>query len=514
MTDRPSAADDRVTVGVVGAGVMGRGIAQLFAAQGHRVMLHDVAEGAAPAGMAAIGALLEKLERRGKLAAGEAAAALQRITAADGLEALAPCGLVIEAVVEDLGIKRSLFADLAAVLGPQAILATNTSSLSVTAIARDLDRPERLAGLHFFNPAPLMRVVEVVRAARTDAAVIDRLVAVVAGLGHRPVIAADTPGFIVNHAGRALTTEGVRLLADGVADAATIDRIVTDTLGLRMGPFAFIDLVGLDVFQAVTRRMAEAYWGEPRFQAHPLIEQRVEAGLLGRKTGQGFYAYVDGKPVLPAEPAPPAASVRPVWISRRGDPSAAAWLADRLAAAAVPVDAGPRPRGDSLCLVLPVGDDATTALLAEHLPADRTVAVDPLGCGTGRLTLMTQPGLSADAQEAAVATLARLGLPVSAITDTPGGVAQRVAAMIVATAAHMAQQRIATPADIDTAVMLGLGHPKGPFALGDAIGPARVVRVLDRLFAATGDPRYRPVPWITRRASLGLSLSVLTGARS
>ena len=501
-------ADDRPVVGVVGAGVMGCGIAQLFAMRGHRVLLHDVADGAGDAGREAIGQRLDRLERRGRLAVGDAASVLTRVAVADRLDALATCGLVVEAVVEDLAIKRSLFAGLAAIAGPDTILATNTSSLSVTAIGRDLDRPERLAGLHFFNPAPLMRVVEIVRGRRTDPSVIDRLVAVVDGLGHRPVVAADTPGFIVNHAGRALTTEGVRLLADGVADAATIDRIVTDTLGLPMGPFAFLDLVGLDVFQAVTRRMAKAYWGEPRFQAHPLVEQRVAAGLLGRKSGRGFYAYQDGKPAMPAEPEGPAAPVRPVWISRRGDAGTAAWLADRLAAAGVPVDTGPRPRRDGLCLVLPVGDDATTALLAEHLPADRTVAVDPFGCGAGRLTLMTPPGLAADVTSAARATLARTGLPVSPIADTAGFVAQRVAVMIVATAAQMAQQRIATPADIDAAVTLGLGYPKGPFALGDTLGPVRVDRILGRLFAATGDPRYRPVPWITRRARLGVSLGV------
>ena len=498
---------EQVTVGVVGAGQMGRGIAQLFAANGHPVQLFDVADGAARAAHAAIQKGLDQRVQRGKLAAADASATLDRITVAESLQALSISGLVVEAVVEDLAVKRTLFAALEEIVSPSAILTSNTSSLSVTAIARDLNHPGRLAGLHFFNPAPVMRVVEVVRASRTDATVIDRLVGIVDRLGHKPVVAADTPGFIVNHAGRALTTEGIRLAADGVADTTTIDRIVTDTLGLRLGPFQFLDLVGLDVFEAVTRRMSDAYWGEPRFHAHPWVEQRVAAGLLGRKVDEGFYRYEGGKRIVPRESEVPQGPIRPAWVSQKGDREAANWLRSRLTAANVQLDDGVRPRAESTCLVLPIGDDATTAALDEHLPADQTVAVDPISCGTGRLTLMAAPGTPLSTLGSACALLGRVGVPLSVIADTHGFVAQRVAAMIVAVAAQMAQQRIAEPAAIDMAVTLGLGYPNGPFALGDRIGARRIARILDRAHAATGDPRYRPVPWITRRASLDLPLS-------
>src|SRR5512134_1140855 len=493
-----------LTLGIVGTGVMGRGIAQIAAQAGIRVVLYDTRSDAAPAAQDYIATTLAKLAEKGRIPADAATRAIGRIEIAHVLAHLSACHVVVEAIVEELAAKRELFHNLEAVVLDDCLIATNTSSLQVTAIAAACRRPERVGGFHFFNPVPLMKVVEVIGGVRTAPWVTEALTALARRCGHTPVRAQDTPGFIVNHAGRGFGTEALQALREGVAEFYEIDRILRDCAGFRMGPFELFDLTGLDVSHPVMESIYNQYYQEPRYRPSPLTGQRVVAGLLGRKSGnRGFYEYADGqakpRPVAPV----PDAAVPKVWIARHG-------LHDQLAAAVaklgVHADHGDRPGPDSLCLVAPLGLDATSAAVAERIDPTRTVAVDCLFGLAKRRTMMTTPATALAMRDAAHALLARDGVPVSVIRDSAGFVAQRVVAHIVNIGCDIAQQRICSPQDLDLAVTLGLGYPKGPLAWGDAVGPARVLEVLERLQSFYGDPRYRPSPWLKRRALLGLSL--------
>jgi 3-hydroxybutyryl-CoA dehydrogenase len=497
--DRPD-----LTLGVVGTGVMGRGIAQIAAQAGIRVVLYDTRSDAAPAAKDYVTTALGKLAEKGRVPADAPARAARLLDIAHVLTHLSSCHVVIEAIAENLGAKRELFQHLEAVVGEQAILATNTSSLQVTAIAAACKRPDRVAGFHFFNPVPLMKVVEVVDGALTAPWVADALTRLARRCGHTPVLAKDTPGFIVNHAGRGFGTEALACLREGVAEFYEIDRILRDCAGFRMGPFELFDLTGLDVSHPVMESIYNQYYQESRYRPSPVTAQRLVAGLLGRKSGnRGFYEYADGVAApMPVAPVPNAA-VPKVWVARYGLHDEVATTVARLGAQ---VDRGDRPGPDSLILVAPLGDDATTAALAEKVDPTRTVAIDALFGLAKRRTLMTTPATSAAARDAAHALVARDGVPVSVIRDSPGFVAQRVLAHIVNIGCDIVQQRICSPRDLDAAVTLGLGYPKGPLAWGDAIGAERVAAILAALAAATGDPRYRASPWLRRRARLGLSL--------
>jgi 3-hydroxybutyryl-CoA dehydrogenase len=494
-----------LVLGVVGTGTMGRGIAQLAAAAGCRVILADARPAAAAEAVRAVGDTFAKLAARGKMtteAAEQAAARLE----APAEPSFAECRVVVEAIAEDLEAKRALFTRLEGEIGDDCVLATNTSSLSVTAIAAPCRRPERVAGFHFFNPVPLMRIVEVVAGCRTSPEVVAFLQALGTRMGHFAVATVDTPGFLVNHAGRGYGPEALRVQAEGVATPAEIDRILVEQAGFRMGPFELFDLVGLDVSAAVMESIYEQFFHEPRFRPSALVRQRVVGGLLGRKSGGGFYQYQDGQIVRPPEPpAPPTTLTPPVWVSL-AHPAEGQALTGMLAAAGIGIDRGARPGPESLCLVTPFGGDASSATIEEDLDPTRVVAVDALFGFAGRRVAMPSPATHPDMAAAARHALSQDGKGVSLIADSPGFVAQRVLAMIVNVACDIAQQRIARPDDIDRAVTLGLGYPKGPLAWGDAIGPGRLTTILETLHRLTGEPRWRPSPWLRRRAQLGLSL--------
>src|SRR5712692_3282254 len=478
---------------VAGAGTMGRGIVQVLAQCGARTLVYDAQPGAAVKAKDAIGQSLGKLVEKGRLKPADVQDTLGRIEVADSLQGFAPCHVVVEAIVEDLAAKRVLFSELEEIVGERCILASNTSSLSVTAMAAACKRPGRVAGYHFFNPVPVMKIVEVVDGVLTEPWVTEALTALAQRFGHTPVRCKDTPGFVVNHAGRAFVPEALRVLAEGVADFATIDRILVDAAGFRLGPFGLMDLVGLDVAHAVMKSMYQQYYEEPKYRPSFLAEPRVAAGLLGRKTGRGWYAYgKDGTAEPVAEPPAPKALPDSVWavpelkelFSRtESDPSRAA-----------------------VCFVAPLGKDATTTALELGLDPTRTVAVDPLFGFRKRRTLMTTPVTRPEVRDAAHGLLAADGVPVSLIKDSPGFVAQRVVAHIVNVGCDIMQMRIASPEDLDRAVMLGLGYPRGPLGLGDALGPQKILAVLEAMHAFFLEPRYRPSPWLKRRARLGVSL--------
>ena len=502
------------TLGIVGAGIMGRGIAQIAAEAGMTVCLADARREAVDEAVAATAAMIRRGAEKGRLSRDAAEAACARILATDagaerGWAPFADCDLVIEAVVERMEVKHAVLIGLEAVVGDDCILATNTSSLSVTGLAAAARRPERVAGFHFFNPVPLMKVVEVIGGLLTDAAVVERLAAIARRLGHRPVVATDTPGFLVNHAGRAYGTEALRLVQEGVASFADVDRVMTEAAGFRMGPFELFDLTGLDVSQTVMESIYHQYYEEPRYRPSPIGAQRRTAGLFGRKTGRGFYAYPEGRQVKPVEAPVPAVDPKSlsVWIDPRRAEAQSALAAIATAAGAT-VESGATPSATALILLAPLGEDATTAAVALGIDATRAVAVDTLLPLDRRRTLMTTPATSLAARDAAHALLAADGAAVTVIRDSAGFIAQRMLASIVNVGCDIAQQRIATPGDVDTAVELGLGYPRGPLALGDSLGAERIRDILSALLSLSGDPRYRPSPWLRRRAALGLSLTV------
>jgi 3-hydroxybutyryl-CoA dehydrogenase len=494
-------------IGVVGAGAMGRGIAQIAAQAGSEVLLLDSFEGAAARGRDAIVAQWNKLHEKGRIDEATRDAQIARVKIADSAQALAGCDLVIEAVVENLEVKRKLFAELEAIVAPDATLATNTSSLSVTAIAAGLKHPERFAGFHFFNPVPLMKVVEVVAGFKTAPEVCTRLAGYAAQMGHSAVQAQDTPGFIVNHAGRGYGTEALRIVGEGVTDFVTVDRILREQAGFRLGPFELLDLTALDVSHPVMESIYRQYYDEPRYRPSVITAQRLAAGALGRKTGEGFYRYEDGTMQQPPEaPAPKLDTLPAVWVSpraaRRGE---LLRLVNTLGAQ---IDSGATASPQSLILVAPLGFDVTTVAAVDRLDATRTVGIDMLidDAASKRRVLATNPATRRDMRDAAHALFARDGKAVSVIRDSGGFVTQRVIGTIVNIAADMCQQRVCTPGDLETAVQLGLGYPRGPLAMGNLYGPTNMLEVLFNMQTVYGDPRYRPSPWLRRRGALGLSL--------
>lgn len=499
-----AALDPSVTVAVVGAGAMGLGIAQVAAQAGHPVLLVDTRPGAAQAAVESIAKALTALVEKGKRTAAERDATVDRLRAVNGLSDLAPAGLVVEAIVEDLDVKRRLFADVEGIVGPDAILATNTSSLSVTAIGAGVQRPERLAGLHFFNPAPLMALVEIVSGLATDAAVLDTLFDTARAWGKSPVRCRSTPGFIVNRVARPFYAEGLRLVQEQAADPATIDAVMREAGGFRMGPFELMDLIGHDVNFAVTRSVHAAYFGDPRFQPSLIQQELVEAGRLGRKTGRGFY---DHSPAA-AKPVPRGAepAAKPDRVLVQGDLGPAALLVGLLREAGIAVE---ETAGSGLLVV-----DGVTLALTDGRTATARAAEDGIAplvlfdlaldyAKATRVALAHADGTPFEALAVAAGLFQALGKTVSVIDDAPGLVVMRTVAMLASEAADAAMQGVASAADIDIAMTKGVNYPLGPLAWADRIGLPHVLAVLDALASTYGEDRYRASALLRRKISGG-----------
>ena len=494
-------------VGVVGTGAMGRGIAQIAAQAGSVVKLFDLQPQAADRAKAELASQWDKLVAKNRLDPALAAEHQSRVLTVDALTSLADCDLVVEAVIERLDAKQALFADLEAVVSPHAVLVTNTSSLSVTAIASRLKHPGRFAGYHFFNPVPLMKVVEVIAGIKTDSAVCSQLADYARQMGHTPVQAQDTPGFIVNHAGRGYGTEALRIVSEGIADFTTIDRILRDQVGFKLGPFELMDLTALDVSHPVMESVYKQYYDEARYRPSVITAQRLAGGLLGRKTGEGFYRYPGGvMQTTPEPPVPEVAEMPPVWVSPRA--SRRSELLQLLKNLGAKIETGASASPQALTLVAPLGFDITTVAVVERLDPARTIGIDMLidDAATKRRVLATNPATRTDMRDAAHALFARDSKAVSVIRDSGGFVTQRVVATIVNIASDICQQGICSPKDLETAVTLGLGYPMGPLAMGDRYGPTNVLEVLFNMQTVYGDQRYRPSPWLRRRGAIGLSL--------
>ena len=489
---------------VFGAGTMGRGIAQVCAQAGLTTLLFDSRDGAVKEAIEAIDKGLEGQVAKGRMTAEAKQGVLNRLKPIGSLDEANGAGVVIEAIVENLGAKRELFRELDKRLAPDAVITTNTSSLSVTEIAAGGGKPERVAGLHFFNPPPLMKLVEVIGGLRTNPAVVDALVKFSRRIGKHPVVASDTPGFLVNHAGRAYGPEALRIVAQGIASPPEVDLLMKEAAGFRMGPFELLDLVGADVAHAVMVSIHNQYFGEPMYEPSAELAVRVAGGLLGRKTKQGFYDYFSAPAVRsPTVTVPLAPTPTSAWVA---DEDGGKELAELLDRTGVKTQLGGAVSAGTLCFITPFGEDASSAVMRLKLDPARTVAVDMLGHFARRRTLMKTPLTKPETLGAAVAALSSDNTPVTVINDSPGFVVQRLLAMIVNVGTRIAELRIAAPADIDTAVELGLNYPKGPLALGDTLGVGRVLAVLDGMHAITLDPKYRATTWLRRRARLGASL--------
>jgi 3-hydroxybutyryl-CoA dehydrogenase len=502
-------------VGIIGTGAMGRGIAQIAAQAGAQVLMFDTAPQAAASARDAIHGTWDKLLEKGKLSSEKVTQCQSRLMPCAALDDLKTCDLIVEAIVEKLDVKQSLFKQLEGIVQSSCVLATNTSSLSVTAIAAALNSPDRFVGFHFFNPVPLMKVIEVIQGLKTSPQVSDRLMAFSKEMGHTPVLASDTPGFIVNHAGRGYGTEALRIVGEGVSDFATIDAILRDQVGFKLGPFELMDLTGLDVSHPVMESVYHQYFEEPRYRPSVITAQRLAGGVLGRKTKVGFYDYSEEKSTKsPANTAQDAINsgvisnteLPPVWVS----PNAARrkQLLELLVQLGAKVETGQSPSLQALTIVAPLGWDVTTVAVFERYDPARTVGIDLLfdDAATKRRVIMGNPAVRPDMLAAAAALFARDGKPVSTIRDSAGFVTQRVVATIVNIASDMCQQKICSPQDLDVAVQLGLGYPTGPLAMGNAVGGASVLEVLVNMQTVYGDPRYRASPWLRRRGALGLSL--------
>ena len=486
---------------------MGRGIAQIAAQAGSIVKLFDVQPEAAAKAKAGLAEQWDKLVAKNRLEPALALDHKNRVLAVGQLAELADCDLVIEAVLERLDIKQALFAELEALVAADAVLVSNTSSLSITAIAARLKHPGRFAGFHFFNPVPLMKVVEVIAGIKTDAQVSDQLVAYARQMGHTPVKAQDTPGFIVNHAGRGYGTEALRIVSEGITDFITIDRILREQAGFKLGPFELMDLTALDVSHPVMESVYHQYYEEARYRPSVITAQRLAGGLLGKKSGEGFYRYDQGvMQTTPEAPAPEVAQMPTVWVSPRA--ARRSELVQLLKTLGATVETGVSASPQALMLVAPLGFDITTVAVVERLDPARTIGIDMLidDAATKRRVLATNPATRTDMRDAAHALFARDGKAVSVIRDSGGFVTQRVVATIVNIASDICQQGICSPSDLETAVTLGLGYPMGPLAMGNRYGPTNILEVLFNMQTVYGDQRYRPSPWLRRRGAIGLSL--------
>ena len=497
-------------IGVMGAGAMGRGIVQIALSAGYPVKLWDANPDACADAAQFIARMIRRNAEKGNITEDEAETYIANLTIIDSMDGYADCDIVVEAILENLEIKQQVFGDLDKIVSPDCVLASNTSSLVVAAIASACDHPERVAGFHFFNPVPLMKVVEIVQAVRTSEGVVQKLTDFANAMGHRPVVALDTPGFLVNHAGRAYGTEAFRIVSEGIADYLPVDDIMRDAGGFRMGPFELLDLTGLDVSGAVMDSIYDQFYQEPRYRPNALVNQRVAAGLFGRKNGAGFYSYEDNKRIAVPEAKAPDALPTAVSVVH-ADADVADIITELATANGVTIDDGATPGADTLVIVTPIGKDATTTALELGLNAENVVAIDPIFGLKSRRTLMTTPVTTAANRDAAHGLLGRDAVPVTVIHDSPGFVAQRIVAAIVNIGCEIAQQRIASTDDIDPAVELGLGYPRGPLKYGDFVGADKILAISEAMYDFYGDPRYRPSAWLKRRAQLGVSLLTKEG---
>ncbi len=529
-------------IGVLGAGTMGSGIAQLAARSGARTLLHDPVDAALERGIDGACEGLRKEAAKGRLSEQEAEAAGERLEAVHDMSALAPCELVIEAAPERPELKRKLYQQLSEIVSEQCVLATNTSSLLVTAIATAASNPQRVVGMHFFNPAPLMRLLEVVAGVESSQAALALAQATGEAMGKTVIRASDGPGFIVNRCNRPFGLEALRLLSEQIADVETIDRICRMQGGFRMGPFELMDLVGVDTGFEISQSFYAQSFGEPRWQPSMIAARYVAAGLHGRKSGRGYYDYASGTREYRAADPPPPESGSPghdgegvVVIAGSG------VLAEELRAAAtgagyevrsphtptggvlpslaIDCDAGPvagepgagrgggqpdrrgspQPQGGARLLLCARGS------LGALEPGGSAVGFHVLAplANTNLVELTRSESSSPVAAARAERFFGALGKHVEWVGDAPGLVLGRIVCQVINESAFALGEGVGDAHDIDTGMVLGLSHPRGPLEWADAIGLDHVLRILEALCQEYREERYRPAPALRRLVHAG-----------
>ncbi|WP_433192259.1 3-hydroxyacyl-CoA dehydrogenase [Nocardia sp. CA-107356] len=477
---------------VIGAGTMGQGIAQVALTAGHNVGLVDLD----PDQLAtAVSDIRSRLTRR---APGLLQHLSERLLTAPSVRDLSaePNTVVVEAVVENLAIKHAVLQEALDHFGPLCRIATNTSSLSITDIAAGLTRPDRVIGMHFFNPVPVMQLVEVVPGVQTDPALVDEIRQLAVSWGKTPTVARSTPGFIVNRIARPFYGEALRLAEENVAPFDVIDRLIRGAGGFRMGPFELMDLVGNDVNETVTRTVWTAFNFDPRFAPSLLQRELVAAGRLGRKTGAGFYVYADGVAITASSPEPEPTRPVPGGIELHGDSAELEqWLLrGGITGELIP---GPHPY-----LSLPgLGNVRITRGVSaqEEASIDKVpvVLIDrPLDMNAVACLAFSGSEDSADLAGAVTGLLRRAGIDPIRVGDAPGLIVARVVSMIINEAAEALHLGIASAADVDTAMELGTNYPLGPLAWADRWSPAYVLSLLDSLHDEYRDSRYRASQWL------------------
>jgi 3-hydroxybutyryl-CoA dehydrogenase len=493
---------------------MGSGIAQVAAVAGHLVKIFDTQAGATARAVESVKASLRRVIARGALSEEDASATVHRIVPVMSLEEFADTGLVIEAIAENLELKQEVFHDLEKIVTPDCILATNTSSLSITELAAALDRPERFVGMHFFNPAPLMELTEIVSGLATDPKIIATITATAKAWNKTPIQARSTPGFIVNRVARPFYGEALRLLSEQASDPATIDELIRESGGFRMGPFELMDLVGNDINYAVTQSVFRASFFDPRFAPSLIQQEMVQAGLFGRKSGRGFYRYTPetDRPRPAFEPQAPSpekiffAEPQPVTEAllerlRNAFPHAAHYFR---------AGANQLVRADDA--VLRLTDGKTASRVAQELKTPNVVLIDLAHdySKAGTLAISRSDQCSDHAYRSIVGLLQRAGFNVVRVKDLPALVVMRIVTTIINEAADAVHYGVSNKGDVDLAMHKGANYPVGPFVWATRLGTSAVHEILHNLATHYGEDRYRTSPLIERSFWSGRSLDDAT----
>ncbi|MDY7578118.1 3-hydroxyacyl-CoA dehydrogenase PaaH [Herbaspirillum sp. RTI4] len=506
----PTALPHSCVVAVIGSGAMGAGIAQVAAAAGYTVKLYDTRRQAVDKALQDIRKVFDTLVQKQRMSAEEAMAAANRLHPAASLAELGDAGLIVEAIVENLDIKRKLFADLEEIVADDCIFASNTSSISITSIGALLRLPQRLVGMHFFNPVPLMALVEVISGLASDSSVASSVYATALAWGKSPVYTKSTPGFIVNRVARPYYAEALRILNEQAATPATIDAILREAGGFKMGPFELMDLIGHDVNFTVTQSVFQAYFTDPRFTPSLIQQELLNAGYLGRKSGRGFYSYApDAVRPLPQTESSEStmAAVKHRILFQHGNPLAQA-LQKRLTASGIVSETGDTDddallQCGSARLYLTDGRSATERA-RDHAHNDTVLLDLTLDLNTAtRVALARADQCSDAAYRSLLSLLQAAGLTVSLIGDVPGMAVMRTVVMLANEAADAVNQGVCSAADADLAMRKGVNYPCGPLAWANAIGVPYLSRVLFHLADSYGEDRYRVSPLIRRKNANG-----------
>jgi len=508
-------------IGVLGAGTMGCGIAQLAARSGAQTLMHDPFAEALERGLQSARDGLRKEAARGRLTEEQAQQASERLQPVDDLSALAPCELVIEAVPERIELKHEIYGKLSKIVAEDCVLATNTSSLLVTAIAAAAERPERVVGMHFFNPAPVMRLLEVVAGVESSQRALALAHATGEAMGKTVILASDGPGFIVNRCNRPFGLEALRLLQERIADVQEIDRVCRMGGGFRMGPFELMDLVGVETGFEISQSFYAQSFGEPRWRPSMIAARYVAAGLYGRKTGRGYYDYSEGvgkhRPEDPPPPEGSADGAEEAVVVIAGEGAIASELRAAAGAAGLEVRSPAAPKDGTLPALWIDCDGASGAGEGARLVLcvrGSLGALDPGGSAVGfhllppladcRLVELTRNDSSSPVAAArAERFFAALGKHVAWVGDAPGLVLGRIVCQVINESAFALGEGVGDAHDIDTGMVLGLSHPHGPFEWADTIGLDHVMAVLEALWEEYREERYRPAPALRRLLHAG-----------